>query len=95
VKHSIAVNSCWSSPTQSFLVSAQSGPMDKFLFFPRSFIYLEMGSPLRREEGLVFLSRRHICYTVIQHECTHTHAASRVRLLTSYGHHTHFATLLE
>jgi hypothetical protein len=29
-----------------------------------------------RDEGSVFLSRRHICCTVIQHECTRTHAAS-------------------
>jgi hypothetical protein len=33
----------------------------------------DMGPPHRREEGLVFLSRRHIYSTVIQHECTRTH----------------------
>jgi hypothetical protein len=46
---------------------------------------LEMGSPLRREEGLVFLSRCHICCTVIQHECTRTQAdlIERARGLSS------------
>jgi hypothetical protein len=53
------------------------GPMTKLSFVLRPFIRLDMGSPLRREEGLVFLSRRHICCPVIQHECTRTHTASR------------------
>jgi hypothetical protein len=56
---------------------APSGPMTKFLFVSRPFMCLEIGSPLRREEGFVFLSRRHICCTVVSHECTLTHAESR------------------
>jgi hypothetical protein len=45
-----------------------------------------MGPPLRREVGLVFLSRRHICRAVIQHE--YTPLTQR-----PYGHHTHLVKL--
>jgi hypothetical protein len=38
--------------------------MNTFLFVPRLFMCLEMGSPLQREEELVFLNRRHVCYGV-------------------------------
>jgi hypothetical protein len=47
---------------------APSGLNTKILLAARPCMYLEMGSPLRREEGLVFLSRQHICWTVISHE---------------------------
>jgi hypothetical protein len=43
-----------------------------YIFFKTVFAF-EMGSPLQRGERLVFLSRRHICCTVISHECTRTH----------------------
>jgi hypothetical protein len=59
---------------------ASSGPMTKFLFIPRPFICLEVWPLLRQEKGFDFLSRRHICCTVVSHECTHTHTAS------GYGH---------
>jgi hypothetical protein len=52
-------------------VRTPSGAMTKFVPIP--FMCSEMGSPLRREEGLVFLSMRHICCSVIQHGCTHPH----------------------
>jgi hypothetical protein len=42
--------------------------MTKFLFVPRPFTCLEMGPLLRREVGLVFLRRRHMYCTVIQHK---------------------------
>jgi hypothetical protein len=34
----------------------------------------EMGPPLQQAEGLVFLSKCHICCTVIQHKFIHTHS---------------------
>jgi hypothetical protein len=63
------INCCVPSPAQSFLVSSPVRTQGR--------LCLEMGSPLRREEGFVFLSRRHICCIVISHECTRTHTASR------------------
>jgi hypothetical protein len=39
-----------------------------FLFVPRPLMCSEMGHPLRREEGSVFLSRRQICCAVTTHE---------------------------
>jgi hypothetical protein len=59
-------NCCWSSPAQSFLVSGpgRDPRPNLHMFVPSPFVCLEMGSPLRREEGLVFLSRSHFCCTV-------------------------------
>jgi hypothetical protein len=45
--------------------------------------------------GGVCLSRRCISCIVISHECTRTHAASRVRASVLHGHHTRFVTLLK
>jgi hypothetical protein len=56
----------WSSPAQSFfVVLSSSGPMTIFLFVPIPRIYSKMGLPLQREDGLVFLIRRHICCSII------------------------------
>jgi hypothetical protein len=80
---SCPANCCWPSPAQ-FMVS---GPHDQIWSF-QDLICLEI-SPFRREDWLVFLSRLHICCTVISHECT----GIRV-VFVLYGHHTRFVTLL-
>jgi hypothetical protein len=42
--------------------------MPIFLFASRRLTSFEMGYPLRREDGFVFLSRRHTCCDIISHE---------------------------
>jgi hypothetical protein len=49
-----------------------SRPMTKFLFAWRPLVSFEMGPLLRREEGLVFLGRRHISSTTIQWVYSHS-----------------------
>jgi hypothetical protein len=88
VVQSSPANCCWPSSERSFLVSGAVGPMTKFMFVQRSFMCLELGSPLRREEGFVFLSRRHICCTVIS-------CSVQVRVFVLYGEHTRFIILLQ
>jgi hypothetical protein len=63
-------------------------PKTQFLFVPRPFMRVEMGPSLRREEGLIFLSRSHICCTVISHECTRSHAASGKVICTLWTPYT-------
>jgi hypothetical protein len=86
------LNCCWLSPAHSFLFS---GPMTEFLFVPRPFMSLEMGSPLPWREDLVLLCRRLICCAIISNQCTRAHEASRLRTCVLYGHHTRFVTSLQ
>jgi hypothetical protein len=61
------VNCCWSSPAKSYLVSSSVRTHGLiYIYIPKPFMCLEMGSTLRREEGFVFLSGRHICCTVFR-----------------------------
>jgi hypothetical protein len=50
-----AVNCCWPSPAQLFLVSGPVGTHGQTFVRSKPLMCLEIGPPLRREEGLVFL----------------------------------------
>jgi hypothetical protein len=74
---SIQEDTYWYSPAQSFLVSSPAGTHDLIYVRYKPVYVSEMGSLLREDEEFVSLSKRHICFTVISHECTGIHAASR------------------
>jgi hypothetical protein len=56
---------CLPSSAQSFLVSGPTGTHDQISVHSKTtYMCSEIRPPLRREEGLVFLSRCYICSTV-------------------------------
>jgi hypothetical protein len=88
---------CRFSSVQSVLVSSPVGI--HHLIYVRSKTANMFGhrvsSSARGRGGLVFVSRRHICCTIISHECTRTQSSVQVRAFARYGPHTSFATLLQ
>jgi hypothetical protein len=53
----------WPSPAHLFLFSGPVGTHDQIFVRSKTIYIFRYASPLRREEELVFLSRRHICCT--------------------------------
>jgi hypothetical protein len=56
---------CWPSPAQSFLVSVSTRSTTKIFVLSYTCTCLEMGPPLQRGEGSVFLCRRYVCFALV------------------------------